>query len=220
MEKVIDNLKKLDVPSISDAMDKLGIPAGCLGIKPVVRGHSFCGRAFTVHYVPCGVHKGTVGDFLDDVAPGEVIVIDNSGREYCTVWGDIMTNVAAHRGIEATVIDGVCRDINGIEKLNYPVYSKGYYMMTGKERVEVDAINQPVAISGLQIRPGDILRGDDSGVIVIPTEYAEQIVKSAQHIEATEQQIIQFVHEGHTLKTAREKMHYHTLQSHVNLGGD
>ena len=62
-------------------------------------------------YTPCGEVKGTVGDFLDDVEPGQVIVIDNGGRDYCTVWGDIMAVTAKAMGIEGTVIDGVCRDI-------------------------------------------------------------------------------------------------------------
>lgn len=216
MDKEVETLKTLDVPSISDALDTLGIPCGLLGIKPVIRGHAFCGRAFTVHYVPCGMKKGTVGNFLDDVEPGQVVVIDNAGRDYCTVWGDIMTNVAYSKKIGATVIDGVCRDINGIEQLDYPLYSKGYYMVTGKERVEVDAVNKPVAVSGVQVRPGDILRGDDSGVVVIPQEVAEKVIKTAQHIEDSEQKIIKYVHEGHTLTEARAKMHYFSLQSRVD----
>jgi len=104
---VIDGLKKLDTTSVSDAMDRLGIVGGLLGIRPVVEGLSFCGPAFTVHYTPCGQEKGTVGDFLDDVQPGHVVVIDNGGRTYCTVWGDLMTITASQRAVAATVIDGV-----------------------------------------------------------------------------------------------------------------
>jgi regulator of RNase E activity RraA len=66
---------------------------------------TFCGQVFTAHYVPGGVVKGTVGDFLDDVGPGQVVVIDNGGRTYCTVWGDLMTIDASQRGIAGTVID-------------------------------------------------------------------------------------------------------------------
>lgn len=213
MEKLVEQISKMDVSSLSDAMDSLGIPCGCIHIRPVVEGMPFCGRAYTVHYVPCGIHKGTVGDFLDDVKEGEVVVIDNSGRDYCTVWGDIMTNVAKQKGLAATVIDGVCRDIPGIKEVGYPVYSKGKYMVTGKERVEVDYVNKPVSLSGIKVEPGDIIRGDDSGVIVIPSERAEEIVSKAEVIEATEQKIIAAVKEGMTLKQAREKMKYHSLQS-------
>ncbi len=210
---LIDRLKKLDTASVSDALDKLGIPCGLHGIKPVVAGKKICGPAFTVHYVPCGTVKGTVGDFLDDVKPGEVVVIDNSGRDYCTVWGDIMTYTAKHKGIEGTVIDGVCRDIPGIRQQDYAIFTKSCYMVTGKDRVEVDEINVPVSVSGIKVRPGDILLGDDSGVIVIPVEYAEQACEIAEKIERTEQAIIAEVKNGLTLKEARAKLGYHHLQT-------
>ncbi len=215
MEKkeLIKAMKKMDTASISDAMDKLGIPCGLLGIQAVVEGNKICGDAFTVHYIPCGMGKGNVGDFIDEVEPGQVVVIDNGGRTYCTVWGDIMTYTAKHKGIEGTLIDGVCRDVNGIKELGYGIYTKGKYMVTGKERVTVDAVNVPVAISGVQVRPGDIILGDDSGALVVPQEKAEEVLAMAQHIEEVEQKIITEVRAGSTLKAAREKLGYHKLQS-------
>ncbi len=212
-EQIIKELKNMDTASISDAMDKLGIPCGLLGIQAVIPGKKICGEAFTVHYVPCGMIKGTVGDFIDDVKPGQVVVIDNSGRTYCTVWGDIMTFTAKTKGIEGTVIDGVCRDVDGIRKLDYPIYSKGKYMVTGKERVEVDQVNVPVSISGIQVRPNDIILADESGAVCIPQEKAEEILAIAKSIEETEQKIIAEVKAGSTLKDARKKLGYHHLQS-------
>lgn len=218
-KNVIERIKKMDTASISDAMDKLGISCGLLGIQAVVPGKKICGEAFTVHYVPCGVEKGTVGDFIDDVEPGQVVVIDNGGRTYCTVWGDIMTYTAKIKGIEGTLIDGVCRDVNGIEELGYGIYTKGKYMVTGKERVQVDAVNIPVAISGVQVRPGDLILGDDSGALCIPKERAEEVLKIAEHIEEVEQKIIAEVKAGSSLKAAREKLGYHQLQSKEKVEG-
>lgn len=217
MEKkeLINAIKKMDTASISDAMDRLGIAGGLLGIHPVMRKRKICGDAFTVHYIPCGVEKGTVGDFIDDVKPGQVVVIDNSGRTDCTVWGDIMTTTAKIHGIEGTVIDGVCRDVDGIEALGYGIYTKSTYMVTGKDRVTVDYTNKPVSISGVQIRPGDIILGDDSGVIAIPADKAEEILEQAKHIEEVEQKIIAEVKAGLSLKAAREKLGYHHLQSKI-----
>ena len=212
-KELISELKKMDTASVSDAMDKLGIPCGLLGIQAIIPGHKICGEAFTVHYVPCGMNKGTVGDFLDDVQPGQVVVIDNAGRNYCTVWGDIMTYTSKSKGVEGTVIDGVCRDVNGIKEVDYSIFTKGRYMVTGKERVQVDAVNVPVAVSGVQVRPGDIILGDDSGVLCIPKEVAEKVLEIAKHIEEVEQKIIAEVTKGSTLKAAREKLGYHHLQS-------
>lgn len=214
MEQIIERLGKLDVASVSDAMDKIGIPCGLLGIHAVVPGKHICGRAFTVHYVPNGVVKGNVGDFLDDVQPGQVVVIDNGGRLYCTVWGDIMTFVATRKGIAGTVIDGVCRDIPGIKENDYPIFTKSTYMVTGKDRVTVDYVNKPVAISGIQVCPNDIILADDTGAVCIPDAVAEKVADIAESIEKAEQAIIAEVKNGSTLKDARAKLGYHHLQTH------
>ena len=213
MEQIIERLGRLDVASASDAMDKLGVPCGLLGIHAVVPDRHICGRAFTVHYVPNGVIKGNVGDFLDDVQPGQVVVIDNGGRLYCTVWGDIMTFVATTKGIAGTVIDGVCRDIPGIKENNYAIFSKSTYMVTGKDRVTVDYVNRPVAISGVQVCPNDIILADDTGVVCIPDALAEKVADIAENIEKTEQAIIAEVKNGMSLKDARAKLGYHHLQT-------
>jgi regulator of RNase E activity RraA len=213
---VIDGLKKLDTTSVSDAMDRLGIVGGLLGIRPVVEGLSFCGPAFTVHYTPCGQEKGTVGDFLDDVQSGHVVVIDNGGRTYCTVWGDLMTITASRRAVAATVIDGVCRDVPGVKKYAYPIFTRGCYMVTGKDRVECDGVNVPVAVSGVRVNPGDIVMGDDSGALVIPKERAEEVYRVARDIADRESLIEKELHAGASLREARNKVNYHKLQTRKN----
>ena len=213
-DSLVESFKLLDTASVSDAMDKIGISAGCHGIKPVVHGVKFAGRAFTVKYRACGVvERGTVGDFLDDVPAGHVVVIDNAGRTDCTVWGDIMTTLAHHKGVAGTVIDGVCRDVPKIRDLGYPIFTRDYYMMTGKDRVEIEGVNVPVTVSQRQVRPGDIVMGDDSGVVVIPASRAEEVLKIAQEIEHTEQEILKRIAKGQSLRQAREELKYHALQT-------
>ncbi len=213
MDAILERFKKLDTTCVSDAMDKIGIECACYGVKPVHSGQRICGRAFTVHYTPCGAVKGTVGDFLDDVEPGQVIVIDNAGRDTCTVWGDIMAKTAKKMGIAGTVIDGVCRDLPALVECGYPVFSKGYYMRTGKDRVYVDAVNVPVMLSDISVRPGDIVIGDDTGVVVVPGTVAEQVAEIAENIDAREQEILALVEQGYRLKEARARTGYHHLQT-------
>src|SRR5690554_5151626 len=160
---------KLDTSTISDALDRLGIAGQCLGIKP--RDHSFrmTGRAYTVRYKPFDrTAPGNVGDYIDELEPGTVVVLDNGGREDCTVWGDILTMVASTKGLAGTVIDGPCRDVHLCLSLGYPVYSRSYSMKTGKDRVQVDATQVPVNIGDARVCPGDLLRGDSDGVVVVP----------------------------------------------------
>lgn len=211
--KIIEAFKKLDTSSVSDAMDKLGIPCGLYGIKPMNMGVKMCGQAYTVRYVPCGEVKGTVGDFLDDVAPGQVCVLDNGGRDYCTVWGDIMAMCASMKGIAGTVIYGVCRDLPVVHELKYPIFTKGHYMVTGKDRVEVAAINEPVTVAGVKVCPGDLMLGDDTGVVAVPYNRVEDVLRIASEIERKEDDIRRLVKEGLSLREARVRLNYHHLQT-------
>ena len=210
---IIEKFKTMDTTCVSDALDRLGIQGGCHGISPVVPGAKAVGPAFTVSYVPCGVDKGTVGDFLDDVESGQVLVLDNAGRTYCTVWGDIMTVYSQKRGIAGTVIDGVCRDLPRILETGYPIFTRGRFMVTGKDRVEVAGVNVPVSIGNVQVCPNDIMMCDDTGVLVVPIKRAEEVLKVATEIDEAEQQILDMLDKGMTLGEAREKMGYHKLQT-------
>jgi regulator of RNase E activity RraA len=203
----------LDTPSVSDAMDKLGIAGQCLGIAPLDNYRGIVvGPAFTVQYVPASTPPGSVGDFIEDVLPGDVVVIANAGRSDCTVWGDIMTQYAGSRSIAATVIDGVCRDVSKALGDGYPLFTKGRYMRTGKDRVEVLAVNQPVAISGARVCARDIVVADANGVLVVPRARAEEVARTARQIEAVEARIRAQIEAGRTLRQARESLGYHTLQ--------
>ncbi|MEY9335560.1 regulator of RNase E activity RraA [Pseudomonas protegens] len=203
----------LDTPGVSDALDKLGLPGQCLGLMPLDNyRQTLVGPAFTVQYVSASVPPGTVGDFIDDVAPGDVLVIDNGGRSDCTVWGDIMTQYAGRKGIAATVIDGVCRDVGKALGDGYPVFSKGRYMRTGKDRVQVQALNQPISIGGARVCPRDIVVADANGVVVVPREHAREVAACARRIETVEADIRALLDQGQTLKQARETLGYHQLQ--------
>ena len=154
-DDTVSAFSRLPTAAISDAMDRLGIPGQALGLAPLDPKFRLSGRAFTIRYRPIGeVEKGTVGDYIDDVAPGHVVVLDNNGRVDCTVWGDILTAVAHRRGLGGTVINGVCRDVSRAIDLGYPIYSRGRFMRTGKDRVEVESMGQPVSLGDVQVRPG------------------------------------------------------------------
>jgi len=213
-DKNVERASRLDTATLSDALDKLGIAGQCLGIKP--RDHAFrmTGRAYTVLYGPVDANEpGTVGDYIDDLEPGTVVVLANGGREDATVWGDILTGVAHHMGLAGTVIDGANRDTHLCLELGYPIFSRSYSMRTGKDRVQVDALQVPVTIGHARVQPGDLMRGDADGVVVIPRAREDEVLSVAETIEEAEQRIRDLVASGKSLKEAREKMRYHRLQS-------
>ena len=209
----MESLAELSTTTVSDALDRLGISGQCLGIKPLDHGFRLCGRAFTMRMLPVAAEGGTVGDYIDDVPPGSIIVIDNAGRADMTVWGDILTFVAAKRGIGGTVIDGMCRDVGRSLELRYPLFSRGWSMRTGKDRVQLDALNVTVSIGGARVSPGDLVLGDADGVVVVPKEKENEVIAHAKAIDEAETRIREAVEKGMRLDEARRKNKYFKLQT-------
>jgi regulator of RNase E activity RraA len=209
----VDRVALLDTATLSDALDRLGIVGQCYRIRPLDPDFRLAGRAYTVQYGAATNPPGTVGDYIDDVPDRGVIVLANHGRDDATVWGDILTEIAHRRQLAGTVIDGVCRDTALSSKLGYPIYSRGRWMRTGKDRVQVETVNTPVTIGNARVAPGDLLRGDADGVLVIPRAHEEAVLKAAEEIERTEQSIREAVRSGLRLDEARAKFKYHSLQT-------
>lgn len=206
-------LGRLSCTDLSDAMDRLGIPCQCAGIMPLDRSFSLVGRAFTLRYGPIGQDGGTVGDYIDDLEPGTVVVLDNAGRTDVTVWGDLLTATASRRNIAGTVIDGVCRDVDRAMELSYPIFSRGNWMRTGKDRVRVEATQEPVSIGGIRVHAGDWLRGDGDGVVVVPAARLEEVLSVAEEVHAAEDAIREAIERGVSLRQARLDFNYHALQT-------
>lgn len=208
-----ERLRALDTAHVSDAMDRLGIAGQCLGIQPLDRSFRLVGRAWTVRYGPVGITRGTVGDYIDDVEQGRVVVLDNQGRPDATVWGDLLTLSASRRRVAGTVIDGVCRDTDRAFELSYPIFSRGHWMRTGKDRVQVEAIGGPVSIAGVRVEQGDWLLGDSDGVVCIPVGEMAAVLAAAAEIRAVEDGIRRRIEDGTSLRAARAEFGYHGLQS-------
>lgn len=196
-QEIINEFYSLSTTTISDAMNEMNLSGGLLGIDALVSNTHICGQAFTIHYAPDDKKNCAIKHvFIDDVKAGEVVVIDNEGRMDCSVWGDIMSYYGSKHNIVGTILNGVCRDINLIRQLKYPVYAKGTYMATGLHKVCVDKINESVNISGILVQPGDIICGDSDGVVVVPFDKAVDILKIAKIIVKREHEIFAKIDAG------------------------
>jgi regulator of RNase E activity RraA len=209
----LDRLAALATAAISDALDSLGLPGSLPGITALTPAVRTTGPAFPVAYAPITEKLGTVGDFLDDVPAGAVVVIDNAGRTDCTVWGGIMTRTAAARGIAGTVVHGACRDVAITLSERYPMWSSGVFMRTGKDRVRMVSAGRPVVIEGVTVGAGDVVCGDADGVVVVPAARAPEVAELAERIERVEGEIVDAVRGGSGLRQARSEFGYHELQS-------
>jgi regulator of RNase E activity RraA len=211
---MLEQLQKLQVfstPEISDALDACGIEGALLGIKPLSQGMTCLGPAYTVQYVENLEKPSTfkqAANYIDSVSEGSVIVIDNHGLTHCTAWGDILTQVAILKGLAGTVVHGAVRDVASLRSANYPVFCQSVHMRSGKNRIHKLCEQQPVTINGVTINPGDIIFGDDNGVLAIPRHSIDEIIVKAANIRLTEQKILTAVRAGSSLEKAREKYRY------------
>lgn len=213
MSDVAKRLMEIGVTTLSDALDRLGIDGQCLGVMPFDRSMVFAGPAFTVRMAPVGTTGKSVGDYIDEVAPGAVVALDNGGRMDTTVWGDILTLVASRRGVAGTVIDGVCRDIGRSIEVGYPLFARANTMRTGKDRVAAEDYNVVVQLAGVRVAPGDWLVGDADGVVAIPSECLKDVLVAAEQIVVAEERIRAAILGGARLDEARAAMSYHSLQT-------
>ena len=208
-----EQARSLTTAEISDALDALKLPGSALGIRPVAGPARLFGFAYTVRFAPIDRSSpGTVGDFLDKLGEGTVAVLDNGGRLDCTVWGGILSRLAAHKGLAGTVIHGVCRDTAEADEAGYPLYANGRFMRTGKDRVQVEAYEQPVTLGDVRVCPGDLVVGDADGIVVVLRDHMQEVLTKALETRAIEERILAAALAGMPLAEARRQFKYHTLQ--------
>jgi len=212
-DEIIEGFRQIRLANVSDALNTLGLVGGLQGIKPVCQPASMLGRAYTLRYVPCGQDQGTVGDFMEELSPGDVVVLDNSGRLDCTIWGYLLTVAAERNGVSGAVIEGACRDLSIIREAGFPVYARGVFMVTGKGKVMLESRQVPVAVGGVKVCPGDLIMGGESGVVCVPAGLAEKVLNKARRIKEAEDRAAAAVRRGKPLSLARAEVGYHWLQA-------
>jgi len=161
---------------ISDNLSRL---TGTWGLSPMHRpGTALLGTALTVR-VRSGdnlmIHKA-----LQLGRPGDVLVIDGNGCVDRALMGEIMKNVAMARGFAGVVLDGAIRDSAAFREDGFPCYARGV-CHRGPYKDGPGEINVPVSISGMVVQPGDIVVGDDDGVVFIAPHEAEAVAAASRH---------------------------------------
>jgi 4-hydroxy-4-methyl-2-oxoglutarate aldolase len=162
-----------------------GGPVGVVGpgITHVAGGEELCGAALTLWTKP--------GDILfvlkspDLVQTGDVLVIDGGGRLDAAVIGDILGGAIQRNGGVGLVVDGVVRDTDGLDRLGLPTFARGTYPTTGSNEGP-GALNVGVQCGGVRVEPGDIVRGDASGLVVIPREHARTVLELTKAVDTRE----------------------------------
>lgn len=192
LNELFERLSDLDPAALADA-DK-GIRVLSPAIRPIQSGLRLLGRAYTVK---CKDDFFAVIAALEDAAPGDILVIDTQESKVAVV-GELFSLEAARAGLGGIVIDGLCRDVSTIRTLEMPVYARASTPVSGT----VNALGErqiPIVCGGVAINPGDIIFGDDDGIIVGTISELAELLPAAEAIKRTEQAVIEKLNRGTSL---------------------
>jgi regulator of RNase E activity RraA len=208
-------LEFLSTTNAADALQALGVNHFPYGIIPMnASPRKIIGKAVTVKLTAAGMTKSKshIGVKAIDIAgKGDVIVIDNGGRLDTNCWGGILTAASKLKNIEGTVIDGACRDIEEYDAADYPVYARGRVVATARSRLIEEATNVMIQFHGAQVRPGDIVMADHSGVVFIPIEILNETIEKAETIFKKEQDMIADLKAGLSIVEVDNKYNYERM---------
>lgn len=165
-------------------------------IKSIVPGKKLAGPAFTVKCYPGSII--TVHKALVEAQPGDVLVIDGCGSKEGALMGELMALQCKCSGFAGVVIDGCCRDTEGLQDLQFPFFARYRTPMVGTNR-RLGTLQCDITCGGVVVHPGDWIMGDDDGVVVIPAERLEEIVEKAEATEAEEREITERLRAGEKL---------------------
>lgn len=211
-DALLEGFRQVAVASVSDAVDQVTGERGFLNydIRPIVGGR-LVGRARTVVMKPApagqpgpgGAVSHTV-EVIDSSGPGEVIVVVIEDGLNVAAIGGLMGTAAKVRNVEGFVIDGGVRDVSELRNLALPVYARSITPATAVGRYQTTDKDVPVRCGGILVRPGDILVADEDGVVRVPKEKAEEVLKIAQSIDERESKMVPFIKKHRSLGKAIE----------------
>ncbi|MCS7232681.1 MAG: 4-carboxy-4-hydroxy-2-oxoadipate aldolase/oxaloacetate decarboxylase [Synergistetes bacterium] len=200
-KEIISAFKSLSSATVYEAAGRKGAVSNF--IRPIYWGMKLCGSAITVQCAPGDnlmLHKA-----LEVAEEGDVIVAVTSGAYEYGYWGELMTVSAMAKGIAGLVIDGCIRDSEEIVSMGFPIFCRGF-SIRGTSKEALGLINYPLSIGGVVVNAGDLVLGDNDGVVVIKREEAGIILEKALKRVADENK------KREVLKTGVSSVEYNNLR--------
>jgi regulator of RNase E activity RraA len=213
VDPLIARLKALDVCAVSDALDRLKLPASVSGIGPQTVRARIAGRATTVKFA-AGSRAGARHACTAAVEAGEaggIVVIEQRTGVDAAGWGGILSRAAVTRGLSGAIVDGPARDIDEALEVGFPVYAKGCTARTARGRIFEIETGGPVLIGETIVEPGDYVLADSSGVAFIRPAHIEEVLKTAETIAAREAAMAKDVEAGQAVSQVMGSSYEHML---------
>ena len=192
-KELIEGLKGIGAATVAGTLGHMGFHRpNMVGPLPQTHGKSIVGPAVTLQFMPQRPDLFSEGEYADpekqlhrhvlyQVEEGDVVVVDARGDMSSGVFGDMMSTYFKGRGGAGIVIDGCMRDRPNVERLDLPVWLRGwtpnYHVQTS---IYPNAVNVPIACGGVTVIPGDIIVADDDGAVVVPVSMAPRVIEEAK----------------------------------------
>jgi 4-hydroxy-4-methyl-2-oxoglutarate aldolase len=186
VQEIIDRFRGIGTATVHEASGRKGY-VDC-AIKPIARGVRICGPAFTVQCHPKDnlmLHKA-----LERALPGDILVTAVGEYYEAGYWGGLMATSAVGKKLGGLAIDGCVRDSEEMIRMGFPIFCRGCCIL-GTAKGTLGLINHPILFGGAMVNPGDLILGDDDGMVVVGrTECEEVLAKSLARTDAEEKKAV------------------------------
>ncbi|WP_319416890.1 4-carboxy-4-hydroxy-2-oxoadipate aldolase/oxaloacetate decarboxylase [Marispirochaeta aestuarii] len=182
-KELLESFRGVGSATVHEAAGRIGAVRSC--IKPLAPGMKILGPAITVKCFPMDnlmLHKA-----IEVAEPGDVIVADTGGHTEGGYWGDLMASSALARKIGGLVIDGGVRDSEDIIAMGFPIFSRGT-CIRGTVKRNLGLVNHPILLGDVTIEPGDLVVGDDDGVVIVPKGMIADVAEGVKKRIANEKE--------------------------------
>ncbi len=190
MSERVARLEALDACAVSDAMDALGIAGTVDGLPRRSTRKRIAGRVQTLKLCdtpPQGGSRQHLGArSIGAASTTDIIVVEQRTGIACASWGGVLANAALRKGVRGVIAEGPVRDVDEYEEIGFPVFSRSTTATTARGRIYEESFNEAIRVGGIDVRPGDFVVADGSGVVFVPEAAADEIIAKAEYIVAKE----------------------------------
>jgi regulator of RNase E activity RraA len=194
MDELLERLGRLDSCAVSDALDRLGLAGAVSGIHRFSTDRRISGRVVTVKLErddgrpAASRHLGTTA--IESAQPGDVIVIEQRTGIDAAGWGGNLSCGAQIKGIAGVIIDGPGRDMDEARQYDFPVFARDHTARTARGRIVETGTNVPISVGDVQVKPGDYVVADGSGVVFAAASEIERVLEAAEAVAARERAMV------------------------------